>query len=72
MQTNRHTIEYKIVEKTQIAICLALHNKWYNDRDTVRIQSGYSEDTVRIQPGYSEDTVRYSESGYSEDTARIQ
>ena len=74
--TNKHTnghftIEYDIMEKTQIAIRHALDNKGYNDRDTVRIQWGYSQDTVRIQWGYSKDTVGI-QSGYSEDTARIQ
>ena len=53
--TNKHfTKEYDIVEKTQIAIRHALDNKWYNNRDTVRIQPGYSV----IQPGYSDDTAR--------------
>ena len=35
--------------KTHIAIRHAIDNKGYNDRETVRIQPGYSEDTVRIQ-----------------------
>ena len=70
--TNDHfTIEYDIVEKTQIAIGHALDNKGYNDRDTVRIQPGYSKGTVRIQQGYSQGTAGV-QSGYSRGTVRIQ
>ena len=70
--TNEHfTIEFDIVEKTQIAIRHALDNKGYNDRDTVRIQPGYSKDSVKIQQGYSRGTVSVLQ-GYSQDIAGVQ
>ena len=58
------------MEKTQIAIRHALGDKGYNDRDTVRIQPGYSEDKAGVQSGYSRGTVRVQQ-GYSQGTAGV-
>ena len=47
-----------IQEQRQTIGSTSRTEKGYNDRDTVRIQSEYSQDTVRVQPGYSKVTAR--------------